>query len=877
MYKRIAVFELPRLISYEDELFTGLSSPHTRFKEEAFSNFSNLLISTSLSSPQAACSVPASPVSSGSSGSPICADKKELFDKFLRKLNRILEVMHFRRARGYQWPDLMPRNKYFLRLTRQGINLTQAVFGRANIGMVYSFFCKAMEIGLMYDGPFIGMRTFKTNDQMVIFMSLNDRETLRDKWDTAALKKRHIALGRSAAKKGQSWIDNTRGLQVGIQVLAERRLQAWGRAYINKLQKLVNLLRNETVPIEKEALLTKLRTMQNGDHYVVINNLRFTAQELEDALYILERNEEIENMGQLPPARIEEHWRRIWHHLQHNVFDLMPEIMRAYLIFLERFPGFFFREDSLFPDCFKDLLKDKVIAGKEILVSTRLWNELIFQGLLDRSGVPTRHFQRKWQALMQRDWLLEPNTRFFLEKAGLAITPELLDEIKQIVEAVQKRRKTALPDDFIVQELRTYTERTSSTLPKELSTLAVGEMLKISQIPEGEKTKALQTKIQDSYFSTLSRIMALKDILKAYDDGHTESIAALRQSWFRLRHLRLATSCIAHGLFVAHSNEQDLSHMRYFVVHIVRSTALRTVGDDGQVVVLRKSIKIEELAVRVNETPYAEEHGMAIPMAVRSSDELGLVLDPEAKLANWAVWDWDMVNGLAFLLNPSQRQFNKLHGMLDFYSVSQNPQAGSSICEIAHFQIQKLNLQETPVFTLSGQPLFSFAAFTGKADDCAEIVQVGKSKDALYLRFVLSDPTSYCFNRLLQDLKVFLLLHFGGRNFVDFVYHVVIDRTSLKFHCILAPVCQLKKGLTDYDLENERGVHRAHAELPKGILDIGTMRGLILVHNAEDHFHKWQDRGWELMQNLYDFNAKNGMRAALEDFFSQYELKSSED
>lgn len=229
---------------------------------------------------------------------------------------------------------------------------------------------------------------------------------------------------------------------------------------------------------------------------------------------------------------------------------------------------------------------------------------------------------------------------------------------------------------------------------------------------------------------------------------------------------------------------------------------------------------VEVSAVRANEAPYCNLHGMALSTGALISDAAGenarsgasrstkrhapvgttkysdamefqIVQDPNANLSNWFFTDIEKILVEATALNP--------HGPKDmmlpwegFVNVGQNPKVGSSIKKTQHTQLCNTSLQDYPVFQLSTAPKFS-DKLKGTVDLIeVEVQGAAPNIQGLFLKVLTASPTYPPLIEFLVNLRIRLLEQLGGAERVDFFVMCMSDNDG-GFVVVFAVLPQLEK------------------------------------------------------------------------------------
>jgi hypothetical protein len=226
------------------------------------------------------------------------------------------------------------------------------------------------------------------------------------------------------------------------------------------------------------------------------------------------------------------------------------------------------------------------------------------------------------------------------------------------------------------------------------------------------------------------------------------------------------------------SKVESVSHEKHLAIRWERRVPLLTIGEDRNERVLRREGTTEYTRFRVNQFPYALSHGLGLggggvrddvpstSAAHNLAFELGISFpeDPQSKLSNRWACDVEKIVQEASVLNGRCAVGHLDHvlpGEAD-HTVGQNPAHGSSIAATQHSQVAQANIRKHPIFQLSNRPQWS-----GTLNACVDIVQVGRSEDSFFIKFVsdLHEPAKLI--RFVQELRIAAMRVFGPRN-VDF-------------------------------------------------------------------------------------------------------------
>eukprot|EP00124_Ichthyophonus_hoferi_P005309 Ihof_evm2s737 gene=Ihof_evmTU2s737 len=120
---------------------------------------------------------------------------------------------------------------------------------------------------------------------------------------------------------------------------------------------------------------------------------------------------------------------------------------------------------------------------------------------------------------------------------------------------------------------------------------------------------------------------------------------------------------------------------KYIPLEWCRKIDLLNVDEKGTVIVKRPAGTIEFSRIRINECPYASYHGMSLAGGSFSEgarrlglrDQLGLPIDPKARLENWYLNDIEKALVECYYLNPDPDPGCALLPEEMYFDVSQNP------------------------------------------------------------------------------------------------------------------------------------------------------------------------------------------------------------
>jgi len=343
----------------------------------------------------------------------------------------------------------------------------------------------------------------------------------------------------------------------------------------------------------------------------------------------------------------------------------------------------------------------------------------------------------------------------------------------------------------------------------------------------------------------------------------------------------------------------------------VRKQPLWGVWPD-ETVQVRVEGAVEVSALRANEAPYCNLHGMALSAgahklgtglhskaklikertAWQADDkdkfpnlmEFQFIHDPSANLSNWFFTDIEKIVNEASRLNPrgSAEMMLPWEG---FVTVGQNPKVGSSIKRTQHTQLCNTSLADYPVFQLANKPQVS--ARLGATVDLVDIgpvlrqasppqpQQTGGEATGLFVKVHTKEPTSEPVVAFLVQLRKRLLERFGGANVVDFFVMCMADNAG-GFLVVFACIPQLEKlgdepndfamwknPLTGESTE-ENGLHEARIDFGKGVGHF-----LVLKPAFKDQVAQG---GEQIVRRIWAFNRVPGSRKVIDDFILEQEI-----
>eukprot|EP01104_Vermistella_antarctica_P015176 TRINITY_DN4921_c0_g2_i8.p1 TRINITY_DN4921_c0_g2~~TRINITY_DN4921_c0_g2_i8.p1 ORF type:complete len:973 (+),score=162.40 TRINITY_DN4921_c0_g2_i8:616-3534(+) len=319
---------------------------------------------------------------------------------------------------------------------------------------------------------------------------------------------------------------------------------------------------------------------------------------------------------------------------------------------------------------------------------------------------------------------------------------------------------------------------------------------------------------------------------------------------------------------VKRSCMETMTVHRYLPIEWTREVTLWTIDESGQECALRRNGDKEFSRIRKNAYPYAESHGMGITTGgvVEGEQEHGSLLydlgavaasDPEGKLSNWYCNDIEKVVQEVYLLNPSAED-DLLPGEA-YHIVGQNPKQGSSIGETQHTQIWRGDTRDWPLMTLENR-----AMYCREIGAYIDLVQVGEECDAFYVKLRTRNPANPALVEHLQDLRLLLLRHFGGR-LIDFCVSALPQGGNGWFVIAFAPISMIEKFDTGIAQNVDTGMTNVDMNLPMAKnLDSSSFLGQLTVENDS---HWWiVSEGRAALSRLFDFTRKPGARRIVREF-----------
>merc|ERR1711937_723136 len=130
----------------------------------------------------------------------------------------------------------------------------------------------------------------------------------------------------------------------------------------------------------------------------------------------------------------------------------------------------------------------------------------------------------------------------------------------------------------------------------------------------------------------------------------------------------------------------------------------------------------------------------------------------KAKLENWFCTDIEKIVREAVVLSPTGGTANVLPGEC-LHDVAQNTKAASSIGATQHTQVMRCD-RGVAEFPLMGEQCAPVRH--DFLDASVDIVQVGSSEDAFFLSVISQEPHTAALLQFYQDVRIMLLLEFGG-------------------------------------------------------------------------------------------------------------------
>lgn len=229
--------------------------------------------------------------------------------------------------------------------------------------------------------------------------------------------------------------------------------------------------------------------------------------------------------------------------------------------------------------------------------------------------------------------------------------------------------------------------------------------------------------------------------------------------------------------------------------------------------------------------------------------------DPSAKLGNWGLTDIEKICNEAKLLNPTHAPGLGNLPEETCHDIGQNPQVGSSIEATQHTQIWKASLLAYPVWQLSSPRGAQSQACLGGA--LLDIVQVGESEDAIFLKICARDATTQPIQQFLLQMRLKILSEFGGYDRVDFLCKAMSDGDGGHV-VILVPLAQLEKQEQGGFQNKLTGTEQTALGLPVHCVDTAKGCGSWMIGDAGMR-QGVKDKGEASLRLLYDFVHCPGM------------------
>jgi len=310
---------------------------------------------------------------------------------------------------------------------------------------------------------------------------------------------------------------------------------------------------------------------------------------------------------------------------------------------------------------------------------------------------------------------------------------------------------------------------------------------------------------------------------------------------------------------------------RHLLFEWTRQVPLVQLQEDGTESTLRLAGATEHSRFRKNGFPYQDAHGMGLSSGGLEESTNGqrtlayeygnaLPRDARAKLSNWYATDIEKILQEVSILNPRGSLAEILPGEA-FHDVGQNPQISSSIGATQHTQISRSSVRVWPLFALENKPTWheELRAYL-------DVVQVGASSDAFFVKIRTQYPNSVEIVGLLQDLRLELLRKLGGRE-VDFNVIAMPDEQGW-FIITFAPLAMLYRENIpdDSPIAHNPCTKESSQELvlPYMALDSSSGKGNFCLSSAT----RWQLalEGKGMLERLYDFCRRPGARHVTRNF-----------